>query len=176
MRRHASIRGDSPRPTSRSARRAERRARDPPVRKTAPGYDLQSQNGIHRLSGRSPHVRCEPMTRRERLLREFGKWDVREGSPGPLGASWVEPLKSWNFALYSRRATGVTLLLYGEKDSVNPIREIVLNPRMNKSGRIWHCWVSASDAPGACRYAYRINGPYDPRSGYRFDSSKILLD
>jgi glycogen operon protein len=116
------------------------------------------------------------MTRRERLLREFGKWDVREGSPGPLGASWVEPLKSWNFALYSRRATGVTLLLYGEKDCVKPLREIILNPRANKSGRIWHCWISAQDAPGACRYAYRVDGPYNPLSGYRFDSSKILLD
>jgi glycogen operon protein len=116
------------------------------------------------------------MTRRERLLREFGKWDVREGSPGPAGVTWVEPLKSWNFALYSRRATGVTLLLYDENDPVRPMREIVLNPRINKSGRIWHCWVPAVDAPGAVRYAYRVEGRYDPRAGYRFDPSKILLD
>ena len=83
------------------------------------------------------------------LLREFGKWDVREGSPGPMGATWVEPLKAWNFALYSRRAAGVTLLLYAEVDLTHPVREIRLNPRANKSGRIWHCWVTAEQAPDA---------------------------
>jgi glycogen operon protein len=93
-----------------------------------------------------------------------------------MGATWVEPLKAWNFALYSRRATGVTLLLYAEHDPVNAVREIRLNPRTNKSGRIWHCWVSADQAPEACLYAYRVEGRNDPAAGYRFDSSKILLD
>jgi isoamylase len=116
------------------------------------------------------------MTRRERLIREFGKWDVRDGSPGPMGATWVEPLKSWNFALYSRRATGVTLLLYSDKDPVHPIREIRLNPRANKSGRIWHCWVTAEQAPEACLYAYRVEGRHEPAEGYRFDAARILLD
>ena len=116
------------------------------------------------------------MTRRERLLREFGKWDVREGSPGPMGVTWVEQLKAWNFALYSRRATGVTLLLYSDKDARNPILEIPFNPRANKSGRIWHCWVEAERAPGAVHYAYRVSGRYDPAAGYRFNANKILLD
>jgi len=93
-----------------------------------------------------------------------------------MGATWVEPLKAWNFALYSRRATGVTLLLYSEKDLVHPVREIRLNPRANKSGRIWHCWVTEEQAPGACLYAYRVEGRYVPSEGYRFDASKILLD
>ncbi|HZL56918.1 MAG TPA: alpha-amylase family glycosyl hydrolase, partial [Bryobacteraceae bacterium] len=116
------------------------------------------------------------MTRRERLLREFGKWDVRDGSPGPMGVTWVEPLKAWNFALYSRRATGVTLLLYTEGDPVRPVCEIRLNPRVNKSGRIWHCWVKAEEVPGATLYAYRVQGRHDPAAGYCFDSTKILLD
>ena len=33
-----------------------------------------------------------------------------------MGVTWVASLKAWNFALYSRRATGVTLLLYAADD------------------------------------------------------------
>ena len=41
-----------------------------------------------------------------------------------MGVTWVPSLKAWNFALYSRRATGVTLLLYSAKDPVYPCLEI----------------------------------------------------
>ena len=116
------------------------------------------------------------MTKRESFTREFVDWDVREGSPGPMGVSWVESLQAYNFALYSRRATGVTLLLYTEADTVNPCFEYQLNPRLNKSGRIWHCWIPAGQANGAALYAYRVEGPWDPARGFRFDAEKILLD
>lgn len=106
----------------------------------------------------------------------FDEWDRQEGTPGPMGVTWVPSLKAWNFALYSRRATGVTLLLYSEADHVRPIHEERLNPRINKSGRIWHCWIRASSVKGAAFYAYRVDGRYDPAKGYCFDSQKILLD
>jgi glycogen operon protein len=93
-----------------------------------------------------------------------------------MGVTWVASLGAWNFALYSRRATGVTLLLYAEGDPVRPVLEVRLNPRINKSGRIWHCWVTADQARSAAHYAYRVEGRYDPSAGYRFDSQKILLD
>jgi len=93
-----------------------------------------------------------------------------------MGVTWVSSLKAWNFALYSRRATGVTLLLYSDADQVNPVFEERLHPRANKSGRIWHCWVRASRAKGAAFYAYRVEGPYHPEAGFYFDSKKILLD
>ena len=51
-----------------------------------------------------------------------------------------------------------------------------LNPRVNKSGRIWHCWVPADRANGAAHYAWRVEGRNDPEAGYRFDPQKILLD
>ncbi len=93
-----------------------------------------------------------------------------------MGVTWIPSLGAWNFALYSRRATGVTLLLYGAADAVNPLLECVLHPRINKSGRIWHCWVPADRAGGAVYYAWRVDGRYDPSAGYRFDPRKILLD
>jgi isoamylase len=93
-----------------------------------------------------------------------------------MGVTWVPGLEAWNFALYSRRATGVTLLLYSEHDFLHPVFEIRLNPRLNKSGRIWHCWVPAAQAKQAAHYAYRVEGRHDPTTGYCFDSRKILLD
>ena len=93
-----------------------------------------------------------------------------------MGVTWVASLNAWNFALYSRRATGVTLLLYTADDPVHPICEERLNPRINKSGRIWHCWVPAAHVGDAALYAYRVDGRSDPPAGYCFDSGKILLD
>jgi len=113
------------------------------------------------------------------LLRSsgsFDEWDRKEGTPGPMGATWVPSLAAWNFALYSRRATGVTLLLYGADDPVQPILECDLDPQINKSGRIWHCWIPLDRAVGAAYYAYRVEGRHDPAKGYRFDPHKVLLD
>jgi isoamylase len=93
-----------------------------------------------------------------------------------MGVTWVPSLGAWNFALYTRRASGVTLLLYTADDPVHPVLEQRLNPRSNKSGRIWHCWVRVDEAQGAVYYAYRVDGRYDPDAGYRFDPQKILLD
>ncbi len=113
------------------------------------------------------------------LLRSsasFDEWDRKEGTPGPMGATWVPLLEAWNFALYSRRATGVTLLLYSAEDALKPILQVRLNSRSNKSGRIWHCWVPLSRVPRAVHYAYRVEGRHDPSAGYCFDAEKILLD
>lgn len=65
-------------------------------------------------------------------LRTIDDWERREGSPSPLGATWLESEQAWNFALYSRHATGVTLLLYGD-DPVTPVRTLVLHPVDRKS-------------------------------------------
>ena len=111
-----------------------------------------------------------------RSSASFDEWDLKEGTPGSMGVTWVPSLKAWNFALYSRRATGVTLLLYNDLDQAQPILEERLNPRTNKSGRIWHCWIRAASVKGAAFYAYRVEGRRDPAAGYCFDSEKILLD
>ena len=103
-------------------------------------------------------------------------WQMADGSPSPLGATWVAQHDAYNFALYSRHATGVTLLLYAADDPATPVYEHHFNPLANKTGRVWHCWVPTAKAPRAAFYAYRVEGPYDPVKGYRFDAQKILLD
>ena len=45
-------------------------------------------------------------------------WYSIYGAPGPLGATWMTDEQAWNFALYSRHASQVALVLYAAD---NPI-------------------------------------------------------
>jgi glycogen operon protein len=106
------------------------------------------------------------------------KWYGSEGSPHPLGVSFIPDENAFNFALYSKCASDVKLLLYDETDFVNPKFVFPLDPLVNKSQRVWHCRVKQSEIPGACFYGYRVDGHLgdDPSYWHRFDSNKILTD
>jgi glycogen operon protein len=104
------------------------------------------------------------------------RWASQEGTQSPLGITWVEAEQAFNFALYSKHATGVTLLLYAENNVVTPTRQYHLNYLTNKSGRTWHCRIPASQLGDTAYYAYRVEGPFEPEEGHRFDPEKILLD
>jgi glycogen operon protein len=101
-------------------------------------------------------------------------WERREGVPTPLGATWVPQADGWNFSLYSRVATSVTLLLYGADDVTTPLLELPLDPREDKTGRIWHRLIPAGQVPGATYYAYRVDGPGGAPNRFRPD--KVLVD
>jgi len=107
-------------------------------------------------------------------LRTIENWEREEGAPAPLGATWLESEQAWNFALYSRAATSVTLLVYGADDVVTPILELDQDPLVHKTGRIWHCMVSAARAPGATYYAYKVDGHSGGRNS--FLPAKVLCD
>ncbi|HRZ86499.1 MAG TPA: isoamylase [bacterium] len=109
-------------------------------------------------------------------LRTIEKWETDEGVPFPIGATWVDHLKAYNFSLFSKYATGVTLLCYTKVDRDVPVYEYRFDPHKNKTGRIWHCWIPAEEMNGATLYAYRVEGPHEPSAGHRFDDKKILLD
>lgn len=110
------------------------------------------------------------------LKRRINEWAAQEGAPTPFGVSWIEEEGAYNFALYSKHATGVTLLLYSEADFVHPLLQYRLDPLKNKSGRVWHCRIAEKILAGATYYGYSVDGPYHPAEGHRFDSQKILLD
>jgi isoamylase len=44
--------------------------------------------------------------------------------------------EAYNFALYSKHASEVILLLYAKDDVVCPVHEYKFDPLINKSGRI----------------------------------------
>ncbi|MCB1856234.1 MAG: glycogen-debranching protein [Halieaceae bacterium] len=105
-------------------------------------------------------------------------WFAAEGSAFPLGATWVPQDSTYNFALYSKHATEVTLLLFREEDPARPVRQVTLDHHVNKSGCIWHCRLPRAGMRGATHYAYRIDGPEgsDGVGLHAFDADKVLLD
>jgi isoamylase len=106
----------------------------------------------------------------------FG-WTGVEGSSLPLGVTWLETERAYNFALYSKHAEQVTLLIYGA-DPAQPYFTKPLDHRMHKSGRIWHCRIPEAAIEGARHYAYSIAGPppTDRFAWHHFDTQKVLLD
>ena len=102
-------------------------------------------------------------------------WYAEEGAPIP-GVTYFAGVDSYNFGLYSKHATAVTLQLYAEDDLVSPLHSITFDPRHNKTSRVWHAMVPASVVDPAAFYAYSVDGPFDPGNGLRFDRDKTLLD
>lgn len=103
-------------------------------------------------------------------------WFAREGAPSPLGATFLPSEQAFNFALYSKHAFRVTLLLYTDGDLVNPSFTYQMNHPANKTGRVWHCRLTSAQVGTAKYYAYRVEGPSGTANGHRFDPDKILLD
>ena len=86
----------------------------------------------------------------------------------PLGAT-CEP-GGVNFALYSAHATGVVLLLFDDPEAPAS-DEIRL---VTRTRNVWHGHV-AGVRPGQL-YGYRVEGPYAPEQGLRFNPHKLLID
>ena len=110
---------------------------------------------------------------RDRLLRIVqGQFGVRRGHPLPYGASARR--EGVNFSVFSRHATELTLVLFvpGEPD---PVLELPLDPRYNKTGDVWHVLVCGLD-PGV-EYGFRADSEVPPGStSLRFDPRRILID
>jgi isoamylase len=102
-------------------------------------------------------------------------WAQAEGSPLPLGVTWIEAEQAFNFALHSEHAESVTLLLYAPSDLVNPLLTFRFDFLHNKSGRIWHCRVPIAEMGEARYYAYSVSGQTAPQL-HSFDPQKVLLD
>src|SRR5512143_1332803 len=94
------------------------------------------------------------------------------GQSSPLGASMRH--NGANFSVYSGSATGVELLFFDREDDSRPSRTVRLDPAVNLSYHYWHVFMP--DVQAGQLYGYRVEGPYDPGKGMRFDPSKVLLD
>ncbi|MGO4517929.1 glycogen debranching protein GlgX [Terriglobus sp. 2YAB30_2] len=93
---------------------------------------------------------------------------LEEGTATRLGALWDGD--GVNFALFSANANKVELCLFSE-DGETELERIELPEYTNE---IWHGYLRGA-GPGQ-RYGYRVYGPYEPASGYRFNHHKLLLD
>ena len=99
-------------------------------------------------------------------------WKCNPGRPLPLGATITS--KGVNFSVFSRNTTTITLVLFKNANS-KPVVEIPLDPKINRTGDIWHILVLDMDS--SLRYGYKADGPFDRKgSGHWFNKKKILLD
>ncbi len=101
-----------------------------------------------------------------------GAITITAGRPLPLGATVQE--RGVQFALFSRHGRSVSLCLFSEQQEEQPRREIVFDPKQNRTGDIWHIFVEGIGPDQL--YLYRVDGPYEPQKGHRFDAERLLID
>jgi isoamylase len=94
---------------------------------------------------------------------------VWPGGPHPLGATWDG--EGVNFALFSENAWGVQLCLFDDATAGTPTATVTMAERTDN---VWHVYLP-DVRPGAL-YGYRVDGPYEPKDGHRFNASKLLID
>jgi len=87
--------------------------------------------------------------------------EILSGNPYPLGATFDG--NGVNFAIFSKHAEAVSLYLFGDETSSMEYEEV---PVTEVSGNIWHIYL-AGLGPGQ-RYGYKIEGKYDPKTGFRY--------
>jgi glycogen operon protein len=89
------------------------------------------------------------------------------GKPHPLGAT--PTAVGTNFSLFSENATCVSVCFFDEAgkqtDSV-ALRE--------RTAFVWHGLIR--DIKPGQRYGYRVEGPWQPEQGLRFNANKLLVD
>src|SRR5262245_54859632 len=126
-------------------------------RKTAPVAPVPTHAVISRIDAYPTH--------------NIAGFAARPGFPIPFGATPVA--NGVNFAVYSRHATTCTLVLF-ETGGRKPLAEIPFPPSF-RVGNVFAMTVFDLDIDNL-EYGYRMEGPFDPQAGHRFDPTKVLLD
>jgi glycogen operon protein len=102
---------------------------------------------------------------------EYEGFKLRAGRPYPFGATVIG--NAVNFSIYSRYATSCTLVLFHNHDKT-PFLEIPFFKEF-RLGNVFSMMVFDLDYENI-EYGYRMDGPFDPQQGHRFDKTKILMD
>ncbi|WP_254446654.1 glycogen debranching protein GlgX [Ruegeria sp. HKCCD8929] len=103
-------------------------------------------------------------------MKDMGRKDmiISQGNPTRLGAHFDG--EGTNFALFSEHASRVHLCLFSD-DGQTELEQL---PLPERNGAVWHGYVPGLK-PGTL-YGYRVEGPFAPERGHRFNSNKLLLD
>jgi len=100
-----------------------------------------------------------------------GEFKLRAGKPLPFGATIVPG--GINFSVYSRNAASCELVLF-RKHGLKPFATIPFLDQF-RIGNVFTMIVFDLDYENI-EYGFRMDGPFDPKEGHRFDKSKILMD
>jgi isoamylase len=101
-------------------------------------------------------------------LHHSTNFHISGGENYPLGATLYK--EGVNFALYSRHAEEVYLLLFSQPGN-DPTDIMKID---HCTDHIWHIFVHGI-AEGQL-YGYKIKGPYNPDLGLRYNEHKLLID
>jgi len=93
---------------------------------------------------------------------------IEPGRSFPLGAHWTG--NGVQFTLFSEHADRVHLCLFDRADGPETARI----PLPECTNHVWHGFFP--DLKPGQLYAYRLEGPYRPEDGHRFNPAKLLLD
>jgi len=94
-------------------------------------------------------------------------FDIQPGRATPLGATLDEG--GVNFAIFSQHATKVMICLFDENGAEHQII-----PLPERTGHVWHGYFPSMTA--GQQYGVRMDGPYEPNEGHRFNPYKLLID
>jgi isoamylase len=89
------------------------------------------------------------------------------GRPYPLGATVSS--KGTNFAIFSEGATRVDVCFFDAKGVQTDC--VTLRER---TAFVWHGLIR--DVKAGQFYGYRVDGPWEPQNGHRFNAAKLLVD
>jgi glycogen operon protein len=103
---------------------------------------------------------------------QVARWCVERGFPLPIGAWFTRG--GVNFSVFSKNATRVWLRVF-EPGGDQPILEMQFDPKIHRTGDLWHVFVSGLTPP--IEYVYRMDMENNPNPDvHRFDPSIDLLD
>jgi isoamylase len=106
------------------------------------------------------------------LVYEVDDLEVRRGRPLPLGVTHSRD--GINFAVFSKHATNVCLVLF-EPGADRPAASFDLDPRLNRTGDIWHALVTGIRS--GVEYGYVMDrDEEDYQHLHRYAPSQVLLD
>ena len=91
------------------------------------------------------------------------------GYPYPLGATWDS--EGVNFALFAENASAIDLCLFHSGADEQEFERI---PMIERTHHVWHIYIPEIRAGQL--YGFRVQGPFDPYKGHRFNSNKLLID
>lgn len=107
-----------------------------------------------------------------KALDVINGYEVRPGFYTQNGATALSN-SCVNFTVQSQGATSCELLLF-YKEEKEPFAVIPF-PKHYRIGKVYSMIVFGLKIEDF-EYAYRIDGPYDPKKGLIFDKTRILLD
>ncbi len=100
------------------------------------------------------------------------KFNLKPSQPTTLGTAIHG--EGVQFSLFSRNATGVSLLLFDSAEDNQPSRCLPLDPKINRTGDYWHIFIK--EIGEGQLYLYRVDGPSDVAQGQQYNEDNLLID